>query len=66
MRVEETEVLPAAEEALGAAEWRELDAAFVPDPLAGGPRDAEFDRLFSRIVLAAPAPIGVGPELDPS
>ncbi|MEY3487645.1 MAG: hypothetical protein RL075_1650, partial [Pseudomonadota bacterium] len=31
------------------------------DPLAAGVRDPFYDRLFSRIVLTAPAPIGVGP-----
>ncbi len=62
MRIEETEILPAAAAALDAADWRELDAVFVPDPLAGGPAEGCYDRLFSRIVLTAPAPIGVGPE----
>jgi hemerythrin-like domain-containing protein len=63
MRVEETQLLPAAERALGDAQWVELDQAFETsrDPLAGGPRDPSFDRLFTRIVLAAPEPIGVGP-----
>lgn len=65
MRVEETELLPAAREALTSAEWQELDAAFERDrdPLAGGVRDPSYERLFTRIVLAAPAPIGVGPHL---
>jgi hypothetical protein len=30
--------------------------------MAGGVRDPLYDRLFSRIVLTAPAPIGVGAE----
>jgi hemerythrin-like domain-containing protein len=64
MRIEETDVLPAAAAALSSDDWRDLDAAFVPDPLAGGPTEGSFDRLFSRIVLAAPAPIGVGPAQD--
>jgi len=44
-----------------------------PDPLAGQAdqsddeesdeaRDAMYDRLFSLIVLRAPAPVGVGPD----
>lgn len=66
MRIEETELLPAAERLLSAADWAELDRAFSTDrdPLAGGKRDAAYDRLFTRIVLSAPAPIGVGPGLE--
>jgi hemerythrin-like domain-containing protein len=62
MRTEETELLPAAQKALSAEDWAELDAAFQKDrdPLAGGARDPCYDRLFTRIVLTAPAPIGVG------
>lgn len=62
MRTEETQVLPAAEKALDASDWTELDAAFTRDrdPLAGGLRDPCYERLFTRIVLTAPAPIGVG------
>jgi hemerythrin-like domain-containing protein len=64
MRVEEAELLPAAERALSDADWVELDRAFESsrDPMAGGHVDPSFDRLFTRIVLATPAPIGVGPE----
>ena len=62
MRTEETQVLPAAEKALDASDWAELDPAFARDrdPLAGGLRDPCYERLFTRIVLTAPAPIGVG------
>ena len=62
MRTEETQVLPAAEKALDASDWAELDLAFARDrdPLAGGLRDPCYERLFTRIVLTAPAPIGVG------
>jgi hypothetical protein len=63
MRTEETELLPTAETLLSQAEWAELEAAFSADrdPLAGGLRDRQYDRLFARIVRTAPAPIGVGP-----
>lgn len=63
MRTEELELLPAAERLLDADDWTVLDTAFSThrDPLAGGLRDPSYDRLFSRIVLTAPAPIGVGP-----
>lgn len=62
MRTEETQLLPAARRLLTEAQWAELDAAFRadPDPLASGSREPAFDRLFTRIVLTAPAPIGVG------
>ncbi|MBC5763794.1 hemerythrin domain-containing protein [Ramlibacter albus] len=63
MKVEELEILPAAEASLTPAEWAEIDAAFERerDPLAGGERHPAYDRLFTRIVMKAPAPIGVGP-----
>ena len=63
MRTEESELLPVAQKELTDADWVELDAAFSHevDPLAGGERDPVYDRLFTRIVMRAPAPIGVGP-----
>jgi hemerythrin-like domain-containing protein len=63
MRMEETELLPVAERVLTQADWDELDAEFqaTRDPLAGGVREPSYDRLFTRIVMTAPAPIGVGP-----
>ena len=63
MRVEEQEILPRAEQALSADEWAALDAVFAQnrDPMTGKyPRDAAYDRLFTRIVMKAPAPIGLG------
>jgi len=63
MNLEEREILPAAEQSLTAQEWTELDAAFATncDPLTGKyPRDPIYDRLFTRIVMMAPAPIGLG------
>ena len=65
MRVEEMEVLPVAKQLLSHADWAELDAAFRadPDPLATVNRQPIYDRLFTRIVMTAPAPIGVGPAL---
>lgn len=66
MRLEETLLLPAAQRLLDAAEWAQLDRAFEAsrDPLAGGVADPAYDRLFTRIVRAAPAPVGVGPPLQ--
>lgn len=63
MKVEETVLLPAARAHFTAADWRELDEAFAdnvdlfdPTGRAGG----VYDRLFTRIVTNAPAPVGVG------
>ncbi len=63
MRLEETVILPAAEKALSAADWQALDAAFEEncDPLTGRySPDPAYERLFTRIVMKAPAPIGLG------
>lgn len=63
MRLEESEILPVAEKVLSDTEWAALDAAFASntDPLNGKfPRDPIYDRLFTRIVMRAPAPVGVG------
>ena len=56
-------ILPEAEKVLNEADWKELDAAFEKncDPLTGKyPPDPAYDRLFTRIVMRAPAPIGLG------
>ena len=62
MQIEEAQLLPVALRLLTPADWAELDAAFLadPDPLGAGAGDPVFQRLFTRIVLTAPAPIGVG------
>ena len=63
MRLEETVILPVAQKVLSDADWEELDAAFATncDPLTGKyPRDPAYDRLFTKIVSQAPAPIGLG------
>ena len=63
MQLEESTVLPAAEAHLCEADWQALDLAFSThrDPLTRhSPRDPAFDRLFTRIVMQAPAPVGVG------
>ena len=63
MRQEEMVILPAAERALSDADWHALNAAFATnqDPLNTRlPRDPQFDRLFTRIVMRAPSPVGLG------
>jgi hemerythrin-like domain-containing protein len=63
MAVEEAEVLPAARRSFTAQDWAELDAAFAAnrDPLTGHEPADEFRPLFQKIVMNAPAPIGLGP-----
>lgn len=63
MRVEERELLPVAERCFSAADWAELDAAFAAnrDPLTGHEPEEGYRPLFRRIVMSAPAPIGLGP-----
>ena len=56
-------ILPEAEKHLTDADWLELDSAFAQntDPLNGKyARDPVYDKLYSRIVSMAPAPIGLG------
>ncbi|MEI7446662.1 MAG: hemerythrin domain-containing protein [Burkholderiales bacterium] len=67
MDVEEREVLPFADRALSTAEWASIDAAFADnrDPLTGHPPLEAFRALFSRIVAAAPSPVGLGDALSP-
>ncbi|MFM6985396.1 MAG: hemerythrin domain-containing protein [Hydrogenophaga sp.] len=63
MRLEETVILPEAERLLSESDWQALNAAFSshPNPLSSRiPRDPLFDRLFTRIVMKAPAPVGLG------
>lgn len=63
MRVEETAVLPLAHQCLRAEDWDVLDEAFGAnqDPMVGlHPREPVYDKLFTRIVMRAPAPIGLG------
>jgi hemerythrin-like domain-containing protein len=62
MHVEEDSILPAARRHLSDTDWDELDAAFAAnrDPLTGHPAAAAYAPLFTRIVMTAPAPIGLG------
>jgi hemerythrin-like domain-containing protein len=63
MRREEREVLPLAERHFTVEDWTMLDAAFDghTDPLLGTHPGEQWERLFTRIVTIAPAPLGVGP-----
>jgi len=63
IRLEETVVIPEARKVLEPADWVLLDAAFASqgNPLTGKyPREPLYDRLFTRIAMHTPAPIGLG------
>ena len=62
MGVEEKEVLPAARRVFSEADWLALDEAFAAnrDPLTGHEPDEDYRPLFRKIVMTAPAPIGLG------
>ena len=66
MHIEEAQVLPLAEAMLGAADWAELDDAFLAnrDPLTGHDAVAAYRPLFTKIVAALPAASGVGSVLE--
>jgi hemerythrin-like domain-containing protein len=66
IRKEEREVMPLAQRVLSAQDWADIEAAFAShrDPLEGLAPEITHDKLFSRIVLAVPAPYGVGAPLE--
>jgi hemerythrin-like domain-containing protein len=63
MRTEEDLILPLAGRVLTESDWAYIDAAFVGnlDPLNCLGEHEDFGKLFTRIVMIAPAPIGLGP-----
>lgn len=66
MAIEEEQILPLALKHLTEADWKELDEAFLAnrDPLTGHEPPDLYRPLFSKIVMQAPAPIGLGPALN--
>ena len=63
IRLEEKYLIPQALNVLTAADWKELDKAFEKnsDPMSQQqPRDPVYDRLFTKIVMHTPEPIGLG------
>jgi hemerythrin-like domain-containing protein len=62
MALEEQAILPLAQRVLTAADWAELDEAFAAnrDPFTGHAPEADYRAMFTRIVNAVPAPIGLG------
>lgn len=65
MALEEREILPLAEKVLTDEDWADLDEAFGAnrDPLTGCEPELDYAALFTRIVNAVPAPIGLGAAL---
>lgn len=61
MRSEEQELLPLAERALSEEDWAAIEHAFAQneDPIADL-RGQDFEKLYTRILSLAPAPIGLG------
>lgn len=61
MRSEEQELLPLAERALSEEDWDAIERAFAQneDPIADL-RGQDFEKLYTRILSLAPAPIGLG------
>ena len=63
MQTEERVVIPQAIKTLTQDEWDALNDAFAKsgDPLAKSMRgDPQYDRLFTKILMHAPDPIGLG------
>jgi hemerythrin-like domain-containing protein len=63
MALEEKQILPLAEKVLTEQDWAEIDAAFAAnrDPLTGRHEvDETFRSLFRKIVMSAPASVGLG------
>lgn len=66
MMLEEREILPLATKYLTAEDWVEMDRAFGAnqDPMSGTKGkpsgEEDFAAIFSKLVAAAPAPIGLG------
>ncbi|ATE62049.1 hemerythrin domain-containing protein [Thauera sinica] len=64
MLLEEREVLPLVIAHFTEADWAAAEAGFLADdPLRGtrtGEGEEDFGRIFSKLVAAAPAPIGLG------
>ena len=63
MHLEKTVIIPEALRVLSESDWATLNSAFSlnNDPLSISiPRDPIYDRLFTRITMRTPEPIGLG------
>ena len=66
IRTEENLVLPMAERILTAADWAELDAAFMlhRDPLTRCAADDMYQPLFKRVLMTLASPPGLGQAME--
>ncbi len=62
IRSEEKDIYPLASEVLTAADWAEIDQAFLDndDPVFGSAARAEFRELFHKVASLAPVSVGLG------
>jgi hemerythrin-like domain-containing protein len=62
MLLEEREVLPLARKYFTAEDWEAVAQGFRrnEDPMGGTRESEDFQKIFSRLVAAAPPPIGLG------
>ncbi len=62
IRTEEKTVLPLARKCLIAADWAEINQAFLDnsDPVFGASAQEEFRQLYHRVVSLAPESVGLG------
>ncbi|KAI5915444.1 hemerythrin domain-containing protein [Thauera sp. 2A1] len=61
MNREEHEVFPLAEKHLADEDWTAIDAAFLSNQNPWQGEAGQYQKLFSKIVNIAPAPVGLGP-----
>jgi hemerythrin-like domain-containing protein len=62
MLLEEREVLPLARKYFTEEDWEAVAAGFRrnEDPMGGTRVGEDFQKIFSKLVVAAPPPIGLG------
>lgn len=61
MNREEHEVFPLAEKHLTEEDWAAIDAAFLSNENPWKGDAGQYEKLFTKIVNIAPAPVGLGP-----
>lgn len=61
MNTEEHEIFPLAEKHLTDEDWAVIDAAFLSNENPWKGAAGQYEKLFSKIVNIAPAPVGLGP-----